>query len=842
MFSPPHNDTGVDFNGNGQFDVLRVDASVAVSQADYYYVTGELYSGNGSVSIYGTYAFFYAPTGRSNANLSFDGRTIFRSGIDGPYLVELRLYDTSLRLLDSDDYFTRGYAATDFEQPPAAFRPPHSDRGVDTDQPPNGFYDELQLNVSLAVGTAGTYYIQSYVFDSIGRFMTGTSASFALSRGNQIATMVYPGGVFYGAPGNGPYTIQLYLYDTFGNLLDSDIHVTGPYNGTDFDPPPIVFAPPHSDRGVDTDVPPDGFFDWLVVSANVNVSEVGNFTVRGDLYGPGGFPFIASDTAAVALGVGPASVDLRFPGPVIRRAQTNGNFLVYLYASRIGGNASAQFDSHSTGYYNFTDFQPPPGLLSPPHTDRGIDASDPPDGFYDWLEVGVGIDVRRAGRFTVLGTLYGGSGLFAFARATRDFPIGRGVVPLQFDGHAIQLSGSDGPYYVTLSLHDMAGTEIDAGSYVTGLYPSTDFQPPDASAPTSVASVPGGYWKNGPVPVAFAASDPSPSDGLASVELFYRYSPNNATWFGWTRYDSRSVTQAGATSLTGSFLFDLPAGEGYYEFYTLATDRAGSTEAAPANPDGSVGAFVPAQIDLSPATGSMVAGVARTFRARVLNSAGTPVILESSLSVALVTDSSDGAFRLVGSSTAIDSIVIAAGASEGSFDYYDTLARTATITAASARAAPDSSVLTVTPAAVAAISVSPGAGGLAVGSSMTLTATARDAYGNVVPNPTISWSVGGPGSVSGTSGTSVDLTVTGPGFVRVTATSGTTSATSTISGIATGGGDGGAASSSLAAGLGGGTVLGLLVGIAIGWFLTRRSKPREAAPPPPPSAPPPPPT
>ncbi len=837
VFSPPHSDLGVDLDGNRRFDYLRVNASVLVSQADTYYVFGDLYSGNRSVLITNAYVSFFSTPGPYIARLDFDGRRIFSSGVDGPYLVELSLFDIRGQPLDSDAYTTGPYNATDFEAPLAAFRPPHSERGVDSDRPPNGLYDELWLNVSLVVGRAGTYVIDTYVVDSTGSFVTFTSNSSPLATGNQVATIVYPGDRFYNAFADGPYTIVLYLYDRFGNPLDSGVHVTGPYRRTDFDPPPITFAPPHSDRGVDTDIPPDGYYDWLVVSASVRIAEPGNYTVRGDLYGPGGFPYIATATTTRSLGVGPAIFDLRFPGPAIRRAQRSGNFAAYLAAGPAGGNATMVFDAHITGFYDFTQFQPPPGLLSPPHTDRGVDVSTPPDGLYDWLEVGVGIDVTRAGRFTVQGTLWGPRGIIAFATANADLALGRGSLPLRFDGHAIRLGGFDGPYFVDLSLHDAAGTEIDSGTHVTAAYPASSFQPPDASLPTSSASIAGGYWKNGPVRVTFDATDPSPSDGLASVALSYRYSVDNATWLAWTLFDTRAVAVEGLASFGGSFLFDLPVGDGYYQFHTVAADRAGGLEPAPASADVSAAAFVPARIDLTPLLDSLVAGSVRTFRARVLSAGAVPVVLESPLTVSLVTDSRGGQFRTVGTSSAVTSILVPAGASEGAFDYTDTAAGTATITAASPRTDLDSSLVTVAPGPVASIAVSPGVGGLGVGSSVTLTATARDAYGNLVPNPTFTWAVSGPGSLSGTSGTSVDLTATGAGFIRVTATSGTVTATATISGIATGGDP--AAAGTLATGVGGGIALGLIAGVALGVLLGRRRKGREPEPSPPPQESPP---
>jgi len=222
----------------------------------------------------------------------------------------------------------------------------------------------------------------------------------------------------------------------------------------------------------------------------------------------------------------------------------------------------------------------------------------------------------------------------------------------------------------------------------------------------------------------------------------------------------------------------------------------------------------------------------------VRNAAGQPVPLETPLVVSLLSDSPGGEFRAVGTSTAISSVTIPAGGSEASFDYRDTRAGTGAVTVASARAGPDTASLAVTPGPVAAVAIAPAIGGLAVGSSVTLTASARDAYGNEVPSAAITWSVGGPGSLSATSGASVTMTANGAGTIRVNASSGAGTASLTITAFGAGGGDGGA-SSNLALGLGGGIALGIVVGVAIGWLVARRRKAPGAESMPPPGSPPP---
>ncbi len=697
LFSPPHSDRGVDLDGNGRFDYLDVDVSIAVTTSGTYEVDATLYDQSGTTFIMSQATTFFGTPGPNTVTFSFLGRTIYDSGIDGPYRVDLYLFQLAGPLIDTDTHLTRAYLATDFEAPAAAFRPPHSDRGVDTDVPPNGRYDQLQLDIGVTVNTAGTYYIETAVMDSGFNFVTFQAGTFPFATGSQTATFLYPGELFYAATSDGPYRIQMVLYDLSRNMLDMDTYTTGPYAKTDFDPPPIAFAPPHSDHGEDTDVPPDGLFDWLVVSASLDVAEAGDFTLSGSLYGPGGFPFIADATAQATLGVGAATMDLKFPGVAIRQAFRSGFFQVYMDVARTGSNASTDYDSYMTGFYDFTDFQPPPAQFERPHGDRGVDASSPPDGLYDWLVIDAGVNVTKAGRFTVDGMLWGSRGFLAPASATLDVPTpGRVTVPLYFDGHLLRRDLGGGPYSVDLRLYDANLIQLDYDTYFTRPYANTEFQTPDGSRPVSAASVGGGYWKNGPFAVPYTATDPSPSDGLLSVQLQYRHSTDNATWSSWSAYDEDVFPSVGDASVTGSFAFGLPDGDAYYQFRTVATDRAGNTEALPATPDASVSAFVPARLDLTPSTATVATGVIQAFQLRVLTAGGVPAPLESALTVMLIRDSAGGEFRATGTSTAITSVTIPAGASEASFDYADSLPGTSTVTVASARTVPDSAMLMIT--------------------------------------------------------------------------------------------------------------------------------------------------
>ena len=83
------------------------------------------------------------------------------------------------------------------------------------------------------------------------------------------------------------------------------------------------------------------------------------------------------------------------------------------------------------------------------------------------------------------------------------------------------------------------------------------------------------YWHKAAVVVTATATD---NYALANVSLWYRYSSDNATWGSWTFFSKD-------TTPPWQWTFNFPNGEGYYEFYSIANDTAGNTEAAPGTAD-----------------------------------------------------------------------------------------------------------------------------------------------------------------------------------------------------------------------------------------------------------------
>ena len=125
----------------------------------------------------------------------------------------------------------------------------------------------------------------------------------------------------------------------------------------------------------------------------------------------------------------------------------------------------------------------------------------------------------------------------------------------------------------------------------TGLYPIGISPVTDTRAPTSSVDVITPYWRpTTPFTITATASDDL--SGVAKVELFYRYSGDNANWSSWISFGIDNAAP-------WSWSFTALKGDGYYEFYSTATDVAGNAELAPTTADARCG------VDTTPPSSSI---------------------------------------------------------------------------------------------------------------------------------------------------------------------------------------------------------------------------------------------
>src|SRR5438034_2743517 len=356
-FAPPHSDAGVDTDGDGLFNVLRISMRVNVTEAGLYSIYGTLYDPFfGFIDSSATTVTL--GVGVQTVALDFAGWKVRQHGVDGMYTASLNAFDASGQPLDSDTYTTQAYQALDFDTPPAALAPPHSDAGVDRDG--DGLYNAIDVNVSLAVDEAGTYRLSAALYDSTLNFSLGfASTTVDLGTGPQTVTLQFSTIPMVSNAIDGPYVAQISLFTPAFDLLDSGTHTTAAYTVSQFDPLPARFQPPYSDRGIDRDVPADGLYNVLEVDVNVNVTDAGVFELAGYLYDSNVSFLITQDFWIGALSVGPHTLPLFFPGIDIRSSGFDGPYFVGLSLLAIveGSSVPFAFDAYLTSAYTATEFQ-----------------------------------------------------------------------------------------------------------------------------------------------------------------------------------------------------------------------------------------------------------------------------------------------------------------------------------------------------------------------------------------------------------------------------------------------------------------------------------------------------
>jgi Concanavalin A-like lectin/glucanases superfamily/Bacterial Ig domain/Fibronectin type III domain len=145
----------------------------------------------------------------------------------------------------------------------------------------------------------------------------------------------------------------------------------------------------------------------------------------------------------------------------------------------------------------------------------------------------------------------------------------------------------DGPATVTVQGLNSSGSVVATDSHAITV---------DNTPPSSVASSP--VFSSSPsFSVAYTAADPAGGSGLTEVDL-YAKAP------GDTAYNKVAATVGSAGS--GSFTYTATGGDGTYGFYTLASDNAGNTQAAPAGAQTTtiLDSTAPSSTASSPATSS----------------------------------------------------------------------------------------------------------------------------------------------------------------------------------------------------------------------------------------------
>ena len=244
---------------------------------------------------------------------------------------------------------------------------------------------------------------------------------------------------------------------------------------------PLGFTNNYSDRGVDIDE--DGLYDFLVIDVGVDVGEIGRYYLTGELKDKYGST-ISFFNYSYNLVEGEQIIQLRFDGGIIHSHKVDGPFYLSNLSLLDRDNNQVDFvsDAHITTTYNYTDFKKSYAEFNDTYFDKGVDTDG--DGLYNYLNVGIGIEVMKQGNYTIAATLEDNSGYeITTASNSTQLGVGNHFVLLYFDGISIRKHGVSGTYYLrnlSLYCHDEAPMQTDYrhSAYTTQAYNYVDFQKP----------------------------------------------------------------------------------------------------------------------------------------------------------------------------------------------------------------------------------------------------------------------------------------------------------------------------------------------------------------------------
>jgi PGF-pre-PGF domain-containing protein len=151
----------------------------------------------------------------------------------------------------------------------------------------------------------------------------------------------------------------------------------------------------------------------------------------------------------------------------------------------------------------------------------------------------------------------------------------------------------EGTYTVDIRATDNAGNQgILSYTFTVSIPAPPPPPPPPPQPPVSQVLSITPYWRASlPFTIDAEATD---NDGVVvEVALYYRFSPDNENWSEWKLFEVDSEAP-------WSWSFTALENDGYYEFYSLATDDGNNVESAPENADASCG------IDTAPPTATFV--------------------------------------------------------------------------------------------------------------------------------------------------------------------------------------------------------------------------------------------
>lgn len=235
-----------------------------------------------------------------------------------------------------------------------------------------------------------------------------------------------------------------------------------------------------SDQGVDNTG--DGIYDSLKIGVQVNVSTAGTFTVDvSGLYDSKSNINISNQNSTF-LNTGLQTVYVSLMGTTIYSSKVNpANISTILLTNDSGTQLDSLSDVTLSQDYFYFDFGIIPAYLTGTITDEGIDNND--DGYYEFLKLGVEVNVTIAGTYTVdAGGVYDPTYNSVSVLTLNSTFLSSGIhfVYLDLNGAEIYTAGVNPTTIASIFLYDSSNTTLSElhDESLTTTYTYDQFQRP----------------------------------------------------------------------------------------------------------------------------------------------------------------------------------------------------------------------------------------------------------------------------------------------------------------------------------------------------------------------------
>jgi parallel beta-helix repeat protein len=476
-------DRGEDTNGDGKYNQMIINLETNFTDVNYYSFRLDLTSSIDSSFEDSGYTTEVFSKGVQNVTITIDATLFYSRRINTSYdLRTLRVSDihhndvfTGYQL-----YTTRVYNYTEFDIPKVFFTGNYWDRGEDTDQ--DGKFDVVIIDVEVNVSQEGEYslYIRGYENITNNHFSGSHSYHGQWSTGISVISVSLNIETHYSQRLNTSYIIDYIRvsggywmwYETLDRVYDP--YITRVYHYNEFDPPPIFFTGKFRDQGEDEDY--DGKFDYILVQAEVNVTEGGFYEYESKgVVNLTNHYFIIEDGGYFVEGIQILTFGFEVDSLYSRRLNTS---YIIEYISIY--DAERVYFPHTTRIYNFNEFDIPGAYILGHYCDYGIDTNA--DGKIDQIVVSTQINVTYSTNYEISIVLRSeNTGTSHIDSLIGPFLEGIQYVNLSIDASSFFSKRVNTSYeveYVNIRGYRITGKERVYPEYETRRYNYTEFDSP----------------------------------------------------------------------------------------------------------------------------------------------------------------------------------------------------------------------------------------------------------------------------------------------------------------------------------------------------------------------------